>query len=85
MSNEEALAREIRGLQEMIYQILTQVGEEVVVPIESMQKGVVGNKQISVVQDMARDAFVFSIVEVEDGGVQTSVSEGLEDSDSGTG
>lgn len=62
----DALRREVRGLQEMIYQILNEVGEPVVVPAETLKAGVVGNKQISVVQDTDADCFIFSLTEVPD-------------------
>lgn len=66
MSNQvEELERELRGTQEMLAFVLQAVGEEVVVTKEQIAAGLPENAQIQVIDDVQRDAFVFSLVEVE--------------------
>ena len=66
MSNRvEELERELRGTQEMLGFVLQTVGEEVVVTKGQIAAGLPENAQIQVIDDIQRDAFVFSLVEVE--------------------
>ena len=61
------LERELAGVQQMLYHVLDTVGEEVLVTKEALHRGITGDKMINVVDDAAREAFVFSIVDITDG------------------
>ena len=60
----DALRREIRGLQEMLYQVLNEIGEPVVVSRETMEKGVDHTKRIAIDNDTDNEAFVFFLEDV---------------------
>lgn len=66
MENEtiESLQREVRGLQEMLYQVLRAVGNPVIVTREAMET-IDYSKQISVDHDPERELFVFDLVAVD--------------------
>lgn len=61
----EAVERELRGLQEMLYFVLESVGEPVVVTKEQLKNGAGPDKMINIEDDVENGRFVFSIVEVE--------------------
>lgn len=61
----DALKRELIGTQEMLAFVLQAVGEEVVVPKKVLSDGLPENAQIAVDEDLSRDAFVFSLVQVD--------------------
>lgn len=54
-------------LREMIYQILHEVGEPVVVPYEGIRTGRKENVQINAVHDLQADTIIFSITDVPEG------------------
>lgn len=58
------LERENRGLQEMLFQVLTEVGEPVVVRKETLQEGIVGDKMIDISLNEEEEVFVFRVVDL---------------------
>lgn len=62
----DALRRELVGTQEMLAFVLKAVGEPVVVPKEEVASGLGDNVQIAVDDNMAENAFVFSLIEVSE-------------------
>lgn len=60
----DAYKREFIGTQEMLGWVLKVAGE-VVVPKELIKQGLPHKAQISIEDNMAKDAFVFSLVEPE--------------------
>ena len=61
----DSLRRELLGVQEMLAFVLQEVGEPVVVPKKTLEKGLADNIQIRVDDDIPGDAFVFSLAEAE--------------------
>lgn len=62
----DSLRRELRGVQEMLYQVLYSVGEPVVVSCETLRNGMTENKRIDVFQDIDNDVFIFSLKEIDE-------------------
>jgi len=62
----DELERELLGIQEMIYFLLQDAGEPVVITKEVLQRGIDGDKMISVVEDNKKNAFVFSLTNIGD-------------------
>lgn len=58
----EELERELRGVQEMLYQVLNAVSEPVLVTKEILNEGITGDKMISIEEDVVLEGFVFSLV-----------------------
>ena len=70
---EEQLAatrRELLGIQEMIYFILDEVGEPVVVGKEVLRLGAQKDRMVNIVENEDMGAFVFSVGEVNEDGQQ---------------
>lgn len=59
----DALRRELLGLQEMLFAVLNEVGEPVVIPKAFLRETRTGDVQIRI--DEEDDAFVFSVGPVE--------------------
>lgn len=62
----DALKRELIGTQEMLAFVLQEVGEPVVVAKSRVSEGLPANAQIAVDDNAKMDAFVFSLVEVDE-------------------
>jgi hypothetical protein len=60
------LESEVAAAQQMLYHVLSTVGEPVVVTKESLSHGIAGDTMISIEDNQEMDAFVFSIVSIED-------------------
>lgn len=59
----DALRRELLGLQEMLFAVLNEVGEPVVIPKAILRESRTGDVQIRI--DEEDNAFVFSVGPVE--------------------
>ena len=57
----DALKRELWGVQEMLAQVLMQIGKPVVVTKETLERGLPKGTQIKVDEDLENEAFVFSL------------------------
>jgi hypothetical protein len=57
--------REIRGLQEMLYLVLNEVGEPVTVTDEIIKAGIVGDKMIDITQNEEDKTWTFRIVDIQ--------------------
>jgi len=64
-AERDELRRELQGVHEMLAFVLQETGT-VVVSKETLARGLPDNTQISVDDDLEREAFVFSLVTVGD-------------------
>ena len=62
----DALRKELIGTQEMLAFVLKTIGEPVVVTKETLDNGLPPNTQIAVDDDIAKNAFVFSLITVDE-------------------
>lgn len=60
------LERDLRGTQEMLFQVLYEVGEPVIVSKATLQEGIKGDKMIDIEIDEENDAFIFKVVNINE-------------------
>lgn len=60
----DELERELLGLQQMLYFVLTEIGEPVVVTKERLERGIEEDTMLNIDEDIQTDSFVFSVVKV---------------------
>lgn len=65
-AERDALARELRGTQEMLAHVLLAVNEPVVVEREMVERGLPDTVQIRIDEDLEKESFVFYLQEVTD-------------------